>query len=102
MHEAKESSEQLSSTISLEVQKGIKTNDIHSGQLTLTTLDKKLKELGKDMMNKIHSKFEEVSGSFPRIDDGGNAPVEYIGTGSIQHSEDVTLDVWIDCTKSCF
>ena len=51
----------IGASISRAVQEGIEENDVRSGLLTLTTMEKKLNDLSEKMMKKIDDKFMAAS-----------------------------------------
>ena len=66
----------LGATITRAVQKGIEENDVRSGLLTLSTMEQKLSDLSKAMMNKIDEKFQAASSLLPpAINDENNSDI---------------------------
>ena len=56
------------------VQDGIESNDVRSGLLTLTTMESKLKEIGKDMMELIDKKLTASQGAIPTLEQLEKSP----------------------------
>ena len=81
----------LAFDVKVSIQKSIEDNDLRSGQITLTTLDMKLDEMGSRILKAMEEKLNSVAGS--RFVGRSVVDTEFADLSEVLDSSDVTNDI---------